>query len=555
MRAALLALLLAFLLGATEASAQTTPTFGEKAVGSTDCKNGAFAADFDTLAQCTSTSSTTGTMQKAPIFVGAVTSPPYPSTTCDSSKAGMMQYTASAMQYCNGTAWTGFGAVASGYNAQSMVAGWPDAIVCQVNTYGGTFIYYLSTTQYISNTYVYKLGQNDGVRFLSDGTFSSYIGTSSENCNVSIATLIANGRAFNIANGQAGGTAEMQDGTAGAPGLYFSADPNTGFYRPAADTVAIATNGSEKVRINASGQVALNSITPTAGAILDLAAGTGTALSSMIVPKDTTANRPTTGVEGMIRYNTTTKAFEGYQGPTPAWASMSNMPIPSGVILTGNVYGLNISKTAANQLTITKGVAMDSTNRLVLTLAADDTLSIPSSASTIYHVFVVRLVADGSIDTRAYTTESGVESDVQVDAWRWIGFVRTNASSNICGFIMNGDLVEFLLRSENLLATLPILTLTSMSHSSLVPTARISEISYGFRANDTASLYIRDSANTATRASYGNVIGTSTTDKLHTWHRDGYGAGIGMLAFQDPAYGSVSDYGGNVYIHMVRIKR
>lgn len=105
MRTALLALLLAFLLGATEASAQTTPTFGEKAVGSTDCKNGAFAADFDTLAQCTSTSSSTGTMQKAPIFVGAVTSPPYPSTTCDSSKAGMMRYSDKTMQFCDGTRW------------------------------------------------------------------------------------------------------------------------------------------------------------------------------------------------------------------------------------------------------------------------------------------------------------------------------------------------------------------------------------------------------------------------------------------------------------------
>lgn len=105
MRTALFALLLAFLLGATEASAQTTPTFGENAVGSTDCKNGASAADFDTLVQCTSTSSTTGTMQKSPIFVGAVTSPPYPSTTCDSNKAGMIQYDGTNPKYCDGSAW------------------------------------------------------------------------------------------------------------------------------------------------------------------------------------------------------------------------------------------------------------------------------------------------------------------------------------------------------------------------------------------------------------------------------------------------------------------
>ena len=35
--------------------------------------------------------------------------------------------------------------------------------------------------------------------------------------------------------------------------------------------------------------------------------------SSIIVPRDTTANRPTTLVNGMIRYNTTTTLFEFYQ--------------------------------------------------------------------------------------------------------------------------------------------------------------------------------------------------------------------------------------------------
>ncbi|HAX90834.1 MAG TPA: hypothetical protein DCY07_01310, partial [Rhodospirillaceae bacterium] len=71
-----------------------------------------------------------------------------------------------------------------------------------------------------------------------------------------------------------------------------------------------------------TGSIALGAAAVTAGAILDLSGATSTAKSSMILPKDTTANRPTAGVTGMIRYNTTTYALEVYQGSTPAWVSL-----------------------------------------------------------------------------------------------------------------------------------------------------------------------------------------------------------------------------------------
>jgi len=83
--------------------AQTTPTANETQVGDA-CKNAAHSTDFDTLVQCNSTGAS-GTMQKAPLFVGAVTSPPYTATTCDAGKKGMMQYDGSNMQYCDGSVW------------------------------------------------------------------------------------------------------------------------------------------------------------------------------------------------------------------------------------------------------------------------------------------------------------------------------------------------------------------------------------------------------------------------------------------------------------------
>jgi hypothetical protein len=59
-----------------------------------------------------------------------------------------------------------------------------------------------------------------------------------------------------------------------------------------------------------AGSIGVGIATPTAGTVLD-AHGTGAAASSIILPRDTTANRPT-GVNGMLRYNNTTNFFEGF---------------------------------------------------------------------------------------------------------------------------------------------------------------------------------------------------------------------------------------------------
>jgi hypothetical protein len=48
------------------------------------------------------------------------------------------------------------------------------------------------------------------------------------------------------------GTLLMEDGTAAAPGLAFASNLNTGFFRPAADQLAIATNGVERVEFGTS---------------------------------------------------------------------------------------------------------------------------------------------------------------------------------------------------------------------------------------------------------------------------------------------------------------
>jgi hypothetical protein len=57
--------------------------------------------------------------------------------------------------------------------------------------------------------------------------------------------------------------AALQLGTAANPSLYFTGDPNTGIYSPGADQVAISTNGTGRLFVDASGRVGIGNASPT----------------------------------------------------------------------------------------------------------------------------------------------------------------------------------------------------------------------------------------------------------------------------------------------------
>ncbi len=82
--------------------------------------------------------------------------------------------------------------------------------------------------------------------------------------------------------------------------------------------LALEVNQQDKMTIMPDGSIAMGAPTPVAGTILDIR-GTGVNFSSVVVPRDTAANRPS-GIDGMIRYNTSLAKFESFENG--AWINM-----------------------------------------------------------------------------------------------------------------------------------------------------------------------------------------------------------------------------------------
>jgi hypothetical protein len=51
-------------------------------------------------------------------------------------------------------------------------------------------------------------------------------------------------------------------GSVGAPALFLNADSNTGIWAPAGDTLAVSTNGAERLRISSAGSIGINNASP-----------------------------------------------------------------------------------------------------------------------------------------------------------------------------------------------------------------------------------------------------------------------------------------------------
>jgi len=126
------------------------------------------------------------------------------------------------------------------------------------------------------------------------------------------------------------------DGSASTPAIQGS-DNNTGVFFPAADTAAIATNGTERMRIDSSGNVGIGTSSPVA----KLNVKTLDATTTAMIAGTTIGARYTTDSAGIY-----------IDGTDPTGAA-SYQPLYVG----GSVLGVRISGTERMRITSNGGVS------------------------------------------------------------------------------------------------------------------------------------------------------------------------------------------------------
>lgn len=128
----------------------------------------------------------------------------------------------------------------------------------------------------------------------SSGTVTNLTGTASININGTVGATTPSTGAFTTLS--ASGVATFSAGSAAAPAITTSGDTNNGIFFPAADVTAITTAGSERLRIDSSGNVGIGTSSPSVK--LEINRGSAGSIATFTDGVSTNFNFSTSGTVG-----------------------------------------------------------------------------------------------------------------------------------------------------------------------------------------------------------------------------------------------------------------
>ena len=215
------------------------------------------------------------------------------------------------------------------------------------------------------------------------------------------------------------GVVEFISGSESAPGITNS-DLDTGIFFPTNNTIAISTNGSERIRIDSSGRLLSNnstSITPYTGSGVPRIQLNGTSGQSSI-GLNTFESTASTG--GRIYFNRSKSNTIGTQTQVTAGDELGSIQFngSSGDATTGFLQGAIIRASVDGTITTTSEMP----SRLTFWTTPDN-FSTPIER--------VRISNDGTVSFNSYTTAGFLKNDVN-------GVISTNTAVTGTGNLVFG---------------------------------------------------------------------------------------------------------------------
>jgi hypothetical protein len=186
-------------------------------------------------------------------------------------------------------------------------------------------------------------GSNTQIQFNNSGAFGAssgltWDGTSLTASNfVSAGNITINTNKFTV-TGSSGNT--VVGGTLTVNSLTSTRIPFAGASGLLSDSANLAWSGTA---LNVTGTVAVT------GALTATLDSTFSSTGALTISKGTTGERPT-AVSGMLRFNTTTTEFEGYNGT--AWASVGGAALSNDTSTATNVFPLFANATTGTASTL-----------------------------------------------------------------------------------------------------------------------------------------------------------------------------------------------------------